>query len=123
MLVHARLPDMYLYHALLHAILHISHFRVFGCPCIAKKWTISLDGKPENNSKSTQRIDLRFSLTQKGLLLYAPSTRQIVISGDVICDEPLHPLWLRLGEHFMMLYHLDPPPHLILTHTLCRNVL
>ncbi len=69
----------------------VSHFRVFGCPCIAKKWTISVDGKPEDNSKGTQRgirgIHLGFSPTQKGLLLYVPSTRQIVISGDVICDE------------------------------------
>jgi hypothetical protein len=125
MLVHARLPGMYLYHALLHAcnvfnILPlkdlltldgtvstpfelfvgskpmVSHFRVFGCPCIAKKWTISVDGKPEDNSKGTQHgirgIHLGFSFTQKGLLLYIPSTRQIIISGDVvsgdvICDE------------------------------------
>jgi hypothetical protein len=120
MLVHARLPNMYLYHALLHAcnvfnILPIkdlvtaegtvttpfelfvgsmpmaNHFRVFGCPCIAKKWTTLVNGKPEDNSKGTQRgisgIHLEFSPTQKGLLLYVPSTRQIVISGDVICDE------------------------------------
>ena len=50
-----------------------------------------MDGKPEDNSKGTQRgirgIHLGFSPTQKGLLLYVPSTRQIVISGDVICDE------------------------------------
>jgi hypothetical protein len=32
---------------------------------------------------------LGFSPMQKGLLLYVPSTRQIVISGDVICDETL----------------------------------
>jgi hypothetical protein len=120
MLVNTRLPDMYMYHALLHAC-HVfnvlslkdlvtsdgiittpyelfvgskpkvTHFRVFGCPCIAKKWTISVDGKPEDNSKSTQRgiieIHLGFSPTQKGRLLYIPSTRQIIISGDVICDE------------------------------------
>jgi hypothetical protein len=121
MLVHARLPDMYLYHALLHAcnvfnILPlkdlvtldrtvstppfelfvgskpmVSNFRVLGCPCVTMKWTISVDGKPEDNSKGTQRgtrgIHLGFSPTKKGLLLYVPSTRQIVISGDVICDE------------------------------------
>ncbi len=50
-----------------------------------------MDGKPEDNSKGTQRgirgIHLGFSPTQKGLLLYVSSTRQIVISGDVICDE------------------------------------
>ncbi len=121
MLVHARFPDMYLYHALLHACnvfnmlplkdlvtvdgtvttpfelfvgskTMVSQLTVFGCPCIAKKWTISMDGKPEDNSKGTQRdirgIHLGFSSTQKGLILYVPSTiRQIVISGDVICDE------------------------------------
>jgi hypothetical protein len=32
-----------------------SHFRVFGCHCIAKKWTISVDGKPEDNRKGIQR--------------------------------------------------------------------
>jgi hypothetical protein len=113
MLVHARLPDMYLYHALLHAcyVFNIfphkdmvtidgtvstpfvlcmgskpmaSHFRVFGCPCIAKKWAISVDGKPEDISKGTQRgirgFHLGFSSTQKGLLLFVPSTRQIIIS-------------------------------------------
>jgi hypothetical protein len=70
----------------------VSHCRVFGCPCITKKWTISVDGKPEDKSKGTQRgirgIDLVFSSTQIGLLLYVPSTRQIVISGDVICETP-----------------------------------
>jgi hypothetical protein len=83
MLVHARLPDMHLCHALLHAcnVFNIlpfkdlvtvdgtvftpfklfvgskpmdSHFRVFECPCIAKTWTISVAGKPEDNSKGTQ---------------------------------------------------------------------
>ncbi|MFN9981103.1 MAG: hypothetical protein ACK53Y_14350, partial [bacterium] len=101
----ARLSDIYLYHALLHAC-HVlplkdlvtidgvittsyelfvgskpkvSHFRVFGCPCIAKNGTISVDGKPEVNSKGTQRgireTHLVFSPTQKGWLHYVPSTR------------------------------------------------
>ncbi len=52
-----------------------------------------MDGKPEDNSNGTQRgirgIHLGFSPTQKVLLLYVPSTRQIVIDGDVICDETL----------------------------------
>ncbi len=69
----------------------VSHFRMLGCPCIAKKWTISVDGKPKDNSKGTQRgirgIHLGFSPTQKGLLHYVPSIRQIVIPGDGICDE------------------------------------
>ncbi len=105
----------------------VSHFRVFGCPCIAKKWTISVDGKPEVNSKGTQRgirgIHLGFSPTQKGWLLYVPSTRQIVISGDVICDEtfastvaetwrPFHDaLALRPETSFI------PDPHTFVEHT------
>jgi hypothetical protein len=32
-------------------------------------------------------MHLGFSPTQKGLLHYVPSTRQIAISGDVLCDE------------------------------------
>jgi hypothetical protein len=64
---------------------------VFGCPCISKKRTISVDDKPEDNSQGTQRgirgIHLGFSPTQKGLPVYVPSTRQIVISGDVIHDD------------------------------------
>ena len=154
MLVHARLPDMY--HALLPAC-HVftvlplkdlvtsdgiittpyelyvgskpkvSHFRVFGYPCIAKKWIISVEGKPEDNSKGTQRgirrIHLGFSPTQKGWLLYVPYIRQIVISGVVICDEtfastvaetwrPFHDaLALRPETSFI------PDPHTFVEHT------
>jgi hypothetical protein len=64
---------------------------VFGCPCITKKWIISVDGKPEENSKGAQTAlrgkHLGFPPTQKGLLLYVPTKRQIVISGDVTYDE------------------------------------
>ncbi len=105
----------------------VSHFRVFGCPCIAKKWTVSGDGKPENNSKGNQRgirgIYLGFYTTQKGLLLYVLSTRQIVICGDVICDEafasivaltwrPFHDaLALRPTSSFI------PDPYTVLEYT------
>jgi hypothetical protein len=68
-----------------------SHFRVFGCPCIVKKWAISVYGKPEDNSRELREesgeYTLDFPPTQKGLLLYVPSTSQIVISGDVVCDK------------------------------------
>ncbi len=55
-----------------------------------------MDGKPEDNSKGTQRairgINLRFSPAHKGLLLFVPSTRQTLNQADchiwdVICDE------------------------------------
>jgi len=86
-LVHTRLPDMYMHHALLH-VCHVfnglplkdlvtsdgvittpcelfvgskpkvSRFRVFWCSCIAKKWIISVDDKPEDNERH-QRKSLR----------------------------------------------------------------
>jgi hypothetical protein len=28
----------------------VSHFKVFGCHCISKRWTISVDGKPEEEN-------------------------------------------------------------------------
>ena len=61
-----------------------------------------------------------FSPTQKGLLLYLPSTRQIVSSGDVICDETFastvaetwrHALPLRPTSSFI------PDPNTTLEHT------
>ena len=82
MLVHARLPDNFLYHALLYAtkvfsVLPVTslldadgnqatpyqlfygskpcvaHFRVFGCPTVVKKWTATIDGRRVTNQ--TQR--------------------------------------------------------------------
>jgi hypothetical protein len=86
----------------------VSHFRVFGCPCIGKKWTISVDGKPEDNRKGTQRgireINLGFSPTQKGLLLFmSPLQGTLSYLEMPFVMKPLHALWLRLGDHFMML--------------------
>ncbi len=34
-----------------------------------------------------EEYTLDFPQLRRGLVLYVPSTRQIVISGDVICDE------------------------------------
>ncbi len=97
--------------------LMVSHFRVFGCPCIAKKWTISVDGKPEDNSKGTQRgirgIHLGFSTSQKGLLLYVPSTRQIVTFGDVICDETFASTVAETWRPFHDALALRPPASFI----------
>jgi hypothetical protein len=55
------------------------------------KLTFLADGKPEDNSKESHRgirgIHIEFFPTEKGLLLYVPSTRQNDISVDVLCDE------------------------------------
>ncbi len=129
MLVHARLPDMYLYHALLHAcnvsnILPlkdlvtpdgtltapfelfvrskpmVSHFR-------AKKWTTSVDGKPEDNSKGTQRgikgIHLGFPQLRRDCSFMTPLQGRLSYLGMSFVMKPLHPLWLILCGHFTML--------------------
>ncbi len=106
----------------------VSHFRVFRCSCIAKKWTISVGGKPEDNSKGPLRgirgIHLGFFPTQKGLLLYFFSTWQIVISGDVICNETFASTAAetqRLFHDALVLRPIDasfiPVPQTVLEHT------
>jgi hypothetical protein len=66
-----------------------------------------VDGKPDDNSKGTQRgikgIHLGFSPPQKGLLFIVPSTRQAFIFGDVICDETFASTMAENGDHSMML--------------------
>ncbi len=127
MLVHVILSNLYLYHALLHAwnVFNIpplkdlvttdgtvttpfelfasskpmvSHFRVFRCPCFTKKWTISVDGKPENNTKGTQQgimgIHLGFSPTRKGLLLYVPSASPSTRGAPMISWATTIKKWL-----------------------------
>jgi len=115
LLVHARLPDSFMFHALIYSC-HIfnvlpvkglyaqghvstpfelfqgtkpkiSMFRVFGCPITARKWTT----KQNSASKQTQRvihgIFIDFGKNQKGFLFYSPASRQIYISGDMTFDE------------------------------------
>jgi hypothetical protein len=121
MLVHARLPDDYWYHAVRYALavfnllpvqglknaagncgtpyelftgrkLLISHFRVFGCPVVAKKWTVQIDGKRKDNNAQCgiRGVFIGFPANQKGYLLYIPSSWQIVVSGDVAFDETFY---------------------------------
>ncbi len=85
----------------------VSPFEVLGCPCIAKMWSISVNGKPEDNSRGTQRgirgIQFGFPPMQKGLILYASSTKEIVIYGDDICDGTFASTAAETWRPFMML--------------------
>ena len=134
--VHARLDDAFLYHAVQYACdiynvlpllgaIHpngsqstpfelfygvkpsISHFRVFGCPCVVKKNTakfyspkynlITYNNKPFTHSqhnvrnKSPQQgirgIFIGFPKSQQGYSIYIPSIRDIHNSIDVLFDE------------------------------------
>jgi hypothetical protein len=70
-----------------------------------------------------REIHLGFSPTQKGWLLYVPSTRQIVISGDVICDETFASTVAETWRSFHDALALQPEtsfipdPHTFVEHT------
>jgi hypothetical protein len=117
LLIHARLPDTFWFHALAYSTYifnvlpvrglrnddteqpdtphelffgtkpRIGHLRVFGCPVVIRKWTSS----DNSNGKQTQRglhgIFIGLDTHQKGYLIYCPGSRTIVISDDALFDE------------------------------------
>jgi len=115
LLVHARLPDSFMHHALVYSCHifnalpvkglflngHVStpfelfqgvkpkigHLQVFGCPITARHWTTA----ENTNGKQTQRgirgIFVSMTDNQKGYLFYSPGSRQLYISGDITFDE------------------------------------
>jgi hypothetical protein len=116
LLVHARLPDIFMYHALVYAchifnvlpvrgLLNeeeipatphqlfyntqpmISQYRVFGCPTIARRWVTLNKSNGKQTEHGTHGIFIGFSSHQKGYVIFSPGSRQIVISDDVIFDE------------------------------------
>jgi len=121
MLVHARLPDQYHFHAIRYAasvfnILPvknlyntegdiasphelftglkplISNYRVFGCPVVAKRWVVSIDGRETVHctEKGIRGILIGFPPNQKGHLIFLPGSRTIAVSGDVMFDETFY---------------------------------
>jgi uncharacterized protein YdcH (DUF465 family) len=117
LLIHARLPDTFWFHALVYSTYifnalpvrglrgedtdvpttphelffgtkpRIGHLRTFGCPVVIRKWTSS----DKSNGKQTERgirgIFIGFDMHQKGYIVYCPGSRIIVISNDVLFDE------------------------------------
>jgi hypothetical protein len=65
----------------------IHHFRVFGCPVVARKWSTTQTSSGKKTECGIRGIFLSFDTNQKGYILYSPGSRQIYISGDVIFDE------------------------------------
>jgi hypothetical protein len=116
LLVHARLPDTFMFHALAHAsrifnVLpvrglydeqgnvatpyllflgnkpQINHFRIFGCPVVARKWSTTQSSSGKQTERGVRGIFIGFDTNQKGYLFYSPGSRQIYISGDMLFDE------------------------------------
>ena len=69
----------------------IQHLRTLFCPCVYRKLTAHKDGQIVPMKKSSQKgvrgIFIGFPDHQQGYLIFVPSTRQIVVSGDVTFDE------------------------------------
>jgi transposase InsO family protein len=116
LLVHARLPDTFMFNALVYTchifnilpvkglldesgnvstpytLFHgekprINHFRVFGCPVVARKWSTPHTTSSKQTERGIRGIFLGFDYNQKGYVFYSPGSRQIYISGDVLFDE------------------------------------
>ncbi len=116
LLVHARLPDTFMFHALAHAsrifnVLpvrglydeqgniatphllflgnkpRINHFCIFGSPVVARKWSTIQTSSGKQTEQGVRGIFIGFDMNQKGYLFYSPGSRQIYISGDKLFDE------------------------------------
>jgi hypothetical protein len=133
MLVHARLPDQFHFHAIRYAasvfnILPvknlyntegdiasphelftgskplISNYRVFGCPVVAKRWVVSIDGRETVHctEKGIRGIFIGFPPNQKGHLIFLPGSRTIAVWGDVMFDETFYSAiattWRRFAD-------------------------
>jgi hypothetical protein len=115
LLVHARLPDSFMFHALVYSchifnVLPIKglslnghvgtpyelfqnmkpsicHFRVFGCPITARKWTTTQSSTGQQTERGIRGIFVGFAENQKGYLFYSPASRQLYVSADITFDE------------------------------------
>jgi hypothetical protein len=65
----------------------IGHFRIFGCPIVARKWSTVQTSSGKQTERGVTGIFLGFDTNQKGYLFYSPGSHQIYISGDMIFDE------------------------------------
>jgi hypothetical protein len=70
----------------------ISHLRVFGCPVVAKRAVISIDGLTTKHctEKRIRGIFIGIPSDQKGYLIYLPGSRTIACSGEVAFDETFY---------------------------------
>ncbi len=116
LLVHARLPDTFMFSALVY-VTHIfnilpvrglldsqdipstpyqlffghkptiSDFRVFGCPTVVRRWVTAGQTNGKQTERGICRIFIDFATNQKGYMIFAPASQKIMISDDVIFDE------------------------------------
>jgi hypothetical protein len=65
----------------------ISHFHIFGCPVVARKLTAGTNTSGKQTERGIRGIFVSLDDNKKGYKFFAPGTRQLHISGDMIFDE------------------------------------
>jgi transposase InsO family protein len=151
LLVHARLPDSFMYYALVYSchifnVLpvkglysrdqvatpyelfqgtkpNISQFRVFGCPVTARKWTITGNSHGKQTERGIRGIFVGFDANQKGYVFFSPASRQLFISADILFDEEFSSTIAHTWHHHRDSLALQPVNSTIpLTTTMLEHV-
>jgi hypothetical protein len=70
----------------------IAQYRVFGCPVVAKRWVVSIDGRETVHCTEKGILGTFIGLppNQKGHLIFFPGSHTIAVSGDVMFDETFY---------------------------------
>jgi len=116
LLVHACLPDIFWYHALMYASYifnvlpvrgvkndqdypstphelffqekpAIARFRVFGCPVVTRRWVTQQSSQGKQTEHGVRVLFIGFDANNKGYLVYCPGSRTIITSEDVTFDK------------------------------------
>jgi hypothetical protein len=121
MLVHARLPDKNHFHAIRYVVEvfdilpvknlynsavdicspyelfcghkpRVGHFRVFGCPVVAKRLVVTIDGCSTCHctERGIRGVFVGLPPDQKGYLIFLPGSWCLATSGDVAFDETFY---------------------------------
>jgi hypothetical protein len=119
LLVHARLPDIFWFQAICYVAQifnvlpvrglknqeeipstpHEMFFgvkpcilplRVFGCPCIIKRWLAEKRSPGKQTERGMRGIFIGFDTNRKGFLFYMPGSRNIINSGNASFDETFY---------------------------------
>ena len=93
----------------------ISHFCVFGCPAVAKRSVIYVEGLSTQHCTETglRGVFIGVPFNQKGYLIYLPGSRNIACSGDAIFDETFYSAVATTWRRFEEGIDLKPSSHVI----------
>jgi len=116
LLVHARLPDTFWYHALVYATYifnvlpvrgikdeqdypaapHelffrekpiVGRFHIFGCPAIVCHWVTQQSSQGKQTERGIRGIFIGFNANNEGYMIFCPGSRSIIALEDITFDE------------------------------------